>query len=100
MTASVSVLGIFAVDLIFRADRLPVTGETLIGNSFAIGPGGKGSNQAIAARRSGAEVALLTKLGADDFGEMGRRLYETEGISSDHLLTHLEVANATELLGR
>jgi len=45
-------------------------------------------------------VALLTKLGADDFGEMGRRLYETEGISSDHLLTHLEVANATELLGR
>ena len=98
MTASVSVLGIFAVDLIFRSDRLPVTGETLIGNSFATGPGGKGSNQAIAARRSGAEVVLLTKLGADDFGDMGRRLYEAEGISSDFLLTHPEVANAAAVI--
>lgn len=98
MTASVSVLGIFAVDLIFRSDRLPVTGETLIGNSFATGPGGKGSNQAIAARRSGAEVVLLTKLGADDFGDMGRRLYEAEGISPDFLLTHPEVANAAAVI--
>jgi len=98
MTASVSVLGIFAVDLIFRSDRLPVTGETLIGNSFATGPGGKGSNQAIAARRSGAEVVLLTKLGADDFGDMGRRLYEAEGISSDFLQTHPEVANAAAVI--
>ena len=98
MTASVSVLGIFAVDLIFRSDRLPVTGETLIGNSFATGPGGKGSNQAIAARRSGAEVFLISKLGADSFGDMGRQLYETEGISPDYLLTHPEVANAAAVI--
>ena len=56
MTASVSVLGIFAMDLIFRTNRLPVTGETVVGNSFATGPGGKGSNQAVAARRSVCEI--------------------------------------------
>ena len=98
MTASVSVLGIFAMDLIFRTNRLPVTGETVVGNSFATGPGGKGSNQAVAARRSGAEVVLISKLGGDDFGDTGRRLYEGEGISSEYLLTHPEVANAAAVI--
>jgi ribokinase len=79
MTASVSVLGIFAMDLIFRTNRLPVTGETVVGNSFATGPGGKGSNQAVAARRSGAEVVLISKLGGDDLAIRGEGFMREKG---------------------
>ena len=48
------ILGVFVADLTFRNDRMPVKGQTLIGKSFKLGPGGKGSNQVIAARRAGA----------------------------------------------
>ena len=46
------ILGVFVADLTFRNDRMPVKGQTLIGKSFKLGPGGKGSNQVIAARRA------------------------------------------------
>ena len=52
-----------------------------MGREFKLGPGGKGSNQAIAARRAGAEVTFISKLGADAFGELARRTYRDEGIS-------------------
>ncbi|RZO42329.1 MAG: ribokinase, partial [Proteobacteria bacterium] len=54
MTKPISILGIFVADLTFRTDRMPNKGETFIGNSFKLGPGGKGSNQAVATRRAGA----------------------------------------------
>ncbi len=85
MTPIVTVLGIYAADLAFRAPRLPAMGETLIGGGFQLGPGGKGSNQAVAARRAGAEVRFITRLGADEFGEQARRTYAAEGIALDHI---------------
>ena len=51
MSKSVLVMGSFVADLAFRAVRLPAWGETLMGSSFALGPGGKGSNQAVACAR-------------------------------------------------
>ena len=54
-TKPITVLGSFMADLVCRADRMPAWGETLRGNAFAVGPGGKGSNQAIAAARQGAK---------------------------------------------
>jgi len=51
--SGVAILGIFAVDVTFLAPRLPVIGETLAGSGFIMGPGGKGSNQAVAAARAG-----------------------------------------------
>ena len=69
--ARVAVLGIFVADLAFRAPRLPVMGETILGQGFKDGPGGKGSNQAIAAARAGAEVRMITRIGRDTFGEKG-----------------------------
>ena len=69
----VAVLGIFVADAAFRADRMPVMGETILGNSFALGPGGKGSNQAVAAGKMGAEVAFISALGADAFALFCRR---------------------------
>ncbi len=60
-------------------------GEALIGDLFDMGPGGKGTNQAIAAARLGAEVDLLACLGDDTFADSAERLYDGEGISTEHI---------------
>ena len=85
MTKPISILGIFVADLTFRSDRMPVKGETFIGNSFKLGPGGKGSNQAVATRRAGAETIFITKIGKDTFGEMAMKLYADEGINAEYV---------------
>ena len=85
MTKPISILGIFVADLPFRSDRMPRQGETLIGNAFKFGPGGKGSNQAVATRRAGAETRFITKIGQDDFGEMALKMYADEGIDSSYV---------------
>jgi ribokinase len=74
------ILGVFVADTAYRAERPPRMGETILGRSFALGPGGKGSNQAVAAARLGAEVSFITRLGADAFGEMAVRTWEEAGV--------------------
>ena len=78
--SGVAVLGIFVVDLAFRAGNMPAIGETIAGSGFAMGPGGKGSNQAVAAARAGAEVTFVSRIGADAFGELAVKTWEAEGI--------------------
>ncbi len=82
----VTVMGSYVTDLAFRTDRLPAWGETYMGSSFLMGPGGKGSNQAVAAARAGAQVSFISKLGRDLFGDMARKTYRDEGIDTTHLL--------------
>jgi ribokinase len=77
----VAILGIFVADLAFRAGRLPVIGETIAGSGFAMGPGGKGSNQAVAAARLGAKVTFVSKLGRDAFGDIALATWKREGIA-------------------
>lgn len=76
----VAILGIFVADLAFRAGRLPAIGETIAGSSFAIGPGGKGSNQAVAAARAGADTTFITRIGNDTFGEIALKTWGADGI--------------------
>lgn len=85
-SADIVVLGIFAADLVFQADRLPTIGETLLGRAFSIGPGGKGSNQAIAAARAGGKVGLITRIGPDTFGDLARSVWQAEGVIMDAVL--------------
>lgn len=80
MKQGVAILGIFVADLAFRAGRQPVMGETLMGSGFKMGPGGKGSNQAVAAARAGARVSLVTRLGRDAFGDIALATWKAEGI--------------------
>lgn len=80
MSNRVLVLGSFVADTAYRAARLPAWGETLMGESFLLGPGGKGSNQAVAAARAGAQVQMLSKLGDDAFGKLARELWKGDGI--------------------
>ena len=79
MSKKILVFGSFVTDLTARTDRLPREGETVKGNSFYSGPGGKGSNQAVAAHRAGADVLLVTKLGRDAFGQNAKSFYTAEG---------------------
>jgi len=76
----VAILGIFVADLAFRAGRMPGLGETIAGSGFKMGPGGKGSNQAVAAARLGAEVTFISRVGRDEFGAIALATWEREGI--------------------
>lgn len=82
MGTGVAILGIFVADLAFRAGRMPRIGETIAGSGFQLGPGGKGSNQAVAAARAGADVTFISKIGADDFGAIALATWRKEGISA------------------
>src|SRR5260221_4095797 len=91
---SVAILGIFVADLAFRAGRKPAIGETLIGSGFAMGPGGKGSNQAVAAARAGARVSFISKIGRDPFGQIAVAAWKAEKITPRVVLSETEPTGA------
>lgn len=74
------VLGSINVDLVIAAERLPLAGETVIGDSYRLLPGGKGANQALAAARDGASVSLVGAVGHDPFAETALALLRSEGV--------------------
>jgi ribokinase len=94
----VVVVGSSNVDLTVVAPRLPAPGETVLGHTFASGPGGKGANQAIAARRLGADVTFLTKLGEDRFGEELRARFEREGLPPAGILSTRDAPTGVALI--
>ncbi len=83
MRDGIVILGVFVADASFRADRQPRIGETILGRGFALGPGGKGSNQAVAAARAGGRVRLITRLGRDPFADMARATWARAGVAPD-----------------
>ena len=97
MAKKILVLGSFVADSAFRAARLPGWGETLMGSAFALGPGGKGSNQAVAAARAGATVQMLSRLGDDAFGRLARDTWEANGID-DSLVENCETATGSAVI--
>ncbi len=80
MSKPIVILGVFVADTSYRADRAPRMGETIMGNSFALGPGGKGSNQAVAAARVGGDVHFITRLGRDPFADMALATWAGAGV--------------------
>jgi ribokinase len=81
------VLGVFVADTAYRADRQPKMGETILGNSFSLGPGGKGSNQAVAIGKLNAPVHMLTRLGRDDFADMAMNTWQAAGVTPEVIWT-------------
>ena len=71
---SICILGIYAADLVFFADKIPTHGESVLGQEHVIGPGGKGSNQAVAAGKAGADVSFISKIGNDNYGQMAKKI--------------------------
>jgi ribokinase len=98
MGKRVLVFGSFVTDLCARTRRFPEAGETVKGHYFKMGPGGKGSNQAVAAHRAGADVTFITKLGDDTLGRQALEFYRTENLSTDDILIDKEVQTGTALI--
>lgn len=80
--ARIAVVGSFAVGLTMKLDRFPVSGETLLGTGYRMDHGGKGSNQAVACARLGAQVSFVARIGQDALAEMALALYRNEGVDS------------------
>jgi len=84
MKKKLSILGIFVADLSFFG-KIPLKGQTVLGQNFVVGPGGKGSNQAIAAGKSGANVNFISKIGNDDYGKMAQKIYSETNVGTRNL---------------
>ena len=83
------ILGIFVADLSFFG-KIPKKGETVLGNEFIVGPGGKGSNQSVAAGKAGANVSFISKIGDDNYGEMARKIYSETNVNTKYLFVSNE----------
>lgn len=92
------VFGSYITDLTARCERFPQAGETVFGRSFRYGPGGKGSNQAVAAHRAGADVVFITRVGCDYFGEYAREFYRSENMDNSAFICDAEHATGAALI--
>ena len=86
MTAKIVVVGSFNTDLVSYLQRMPRPGETVHGDTFVTGAGGKGSNQAVAAARLGAEVTFIGRVGSDVFANLAYEIWDAEGVSRDYVI--------------
>ena len=82
----ITVLGIFVADISFLGNKIPSTGETILGDSYNIGPGGKGCNQAIAISRLGGKVNFISKLGNDDYGKLAIDKLKKDNINTSNII--------------
>jgi len=87
MISSLVVVGSTNTDMVIKADHLPAPGETILGGKFLMNPGGKGANQAVAAKRLGGNVTFISKTGNDIFGRQSVQMFEEEGICTDYMIS-------------
>lgn len=95
---AVIVVGSINLDLIARIDHIPLPGETKMANGLTISPGGKGANQALAARRMGASTAFLGTVGNDAFARQAAQLLRAEGVDLSRLDTHPDLATGIAMI--
>ncbi|MGE6667886.1 ribokinase [Paenibacillus xylanexedens] len=98
--AKICVIGSSSMDLVVTSSRRPGAGETVLGDSFKTVPGGKGANQAVAAARLGAEVAMIGRVGDDAFGKDILENFRANAVNTQNVkpVTHLESGTAHIIL--
>ena len=84
--SDISVLGIFVADISFSGPKIPAIGETILGNKYKVGPGGKGCNQAVAIARLGAKVNFISKIGKDSYGELALNTLTKNKINTESVI--------------
>ena len=92
------VVGSTNTDMVIKARHLPRPGETILGGTFFMNPGGKGANQAVAAARLGAPVTFICKTGSDIFGHQSQQLFEEEGINTSYIFSDSEHPSGVALI--
>ena len=83
---SICIFGVFVADLCFVGSKIPVKGQTILGKKHIVGPGGKGSNQAIAAARLNGDISFITKMGKDSHSKMAFSLYKEAGVKTHSII--------------
>ena len=81
---SLITIGSSNTDLVIYLDHIPKIGETVIGGESSVIFGGKGANQAVAAKRAGADIKFITQLGDDGFGEGMKKHFNVEGLPRNY----------------
>jgi ribokinase len=84
--SKIIVIGSSNTDMVIKSKKLPVPGETILGGTFLMNPGGKGANQAVAAARLGGNVTFVTKTGNDIFGSEAESLFAKENINTSYIV--------------
>ncbi len=84
--SDISVLGIFVADISFSGTKIPAIGETILGDKYNVGPGGKGCNQAIAIARLGGRVDFISKIGKDAYGELALNTLKKNEIKTENII--------------
>lgn len=87
MNPVILIVGSSNTDMVIKANHLPAPGETILGGTFFMNPGGKGANQAVAAARLGGNITFICKTGNDIFGRQSVQLFEEEGINTVYLVS-------------
>ena len=83
---SICIFGVFVADLCFVGSKIPIKGQTILGEKHIVGPGGKGSNQAIAAARLNGDISFITKMGKDSHSVMAFELYKEAGVKTHSII--------------
>ena len=84
--SDICVLGIFVADISFSGPKIPAVGETILGNKYNVGPGGKGCNQAIAIARLGGKVNFISKIGKDTYGKLALETLKKNNINTENII--------------
>ena len=92
------VIGSSNTDMVIKTKKLPAPGETILGGTFLLNPGGKGANQAVAAARLGGKVTFITKRGNDLFGNQAFGIFMREGIDTQYIVKDLELPSGVALI--
>lgn len=87
MSNKIIVVGSMNMDMVVKTSHIPQPGETVLGGSFFMNPGGKGANQAVAVARLGGDVAFVGKIGDDIFGKQSSQLFDEEGVDTNGILS-------------
>jgi len=95
---TIAVVGSSNMDLVVKSNRIPVTGETILGGDFIMAPGGKGANQAVAAAKLGAKVFFIAKIGDDIFGSQSLNNFEKEGVNTKYVLQTKDAPSGVALI--
>jgi ribokinase len=98
MKQKIFIIGSSNTDMVIKSQKLPAPGETIIGGTFLMNPGGKGANQAVAAAKLGATVTFISKTGNDIFGKQAIQGFQREGINTDFVFTDLENPSGVALI--
>lgn len=92
------VIGSSNTDMVVKSKKIPAPGETVLGGSFLMNPGGKGANQAVAASRLRGNVTFVTKTGNDLFGDQSKHLFDIEGIDTSFIVNDLNNPSGIALI--